>query len=52
MGFDADIVELSNLRGEDVQVRSIYKPENGSSVADLRMHWDGVSCYVYPDDAR
>ena len=29
MGFDADIVELSNLRGEDVQVRSIYKPENG-----------------------
>ena len=41
MGFDADIVELSNLRGEDVQVRSIYKPENGSSVADLRMHWDG-----------
>ena len=24
-----------------LQVRSIYKPENGSSIADLRMHWDG-----------
>ena len=39
-GFDADIVELSNLRG-DVQVRSVYKPDNGSSIADLRLHWDG-----------
>ena len=40
MGFNADIVELSNLRG-DVKVRSVYKPDNGSSIADLRLHWDG-----------
>lgn len=40
IGFDADIVELSNLRG-DVQTRSIYKPATTSSIADLKMHWDG-----------
>ncbi|MDE5980694.1 MAG: formylglycine-generating enzyme family protein, partial [Bacteroidaceae bacterium] len=38
-GFDAEIVELSNLRG-DVRMRSVYKPKNGSSISDLRMHWD------------
>lgn len=40
-GFSADIVELSNLRDGDVQVRSIYKPANTSSIADLKLHWDG-----------
>lgn len=39
-GFDAEIVELSNLR-ENINVRSVYKPTNGSSIADLRLHWDG-----------
>ncbi len=39
-GFDAEIVELSNLRG-DITLRQVYKPDNGSSIADLRMHWDG-----------
>ena len=39
-GFDAEIVELSNLRG-DIRSRQVYKPDNGSSIADLRLHWDG-----------
>lgn len=39
-GFDAEIVELSNLRG-DIQMRQVYKPKNGSSIADLKLHWDG-----------
>ena len=39
-GFNADIVELSNLRDE-VQIRTIYKPDNSSSIADLKLHWDG-----------
>ena len=39
-GFNADIVELSNLRDE-VQIRTIYKPGNTSSIADLKLHWDG-----------
>lgn len=39
-GFDAEILELSNLRGE-IKSRQIYKPDNGSSIADLRLHWDG-----------
>lgn len=39
-GFDAQILELSNLRGE-ISRRTVYKPSNGSSIADLRLHWDG-----------
>ncbi|MEI6678942.1 MAG: SUMF1/EgtB/PvdO family nonheme iron enzyme [Mariniphaga sp.] len=39
-GFNAEIAELSNLRGE-IHSRTIYKPANGSSVADLLLHWDG-----------
>lgn len=38
-GFDAEIVELSNLRG-DIRSRTIFKPDNGSSVPDLKLHWD------------
>ena len=38
-GFNAEIIELSNLRG-DIRTRQVYKPSNGSSVSDLRMHWD------------
>lgn len=38
-GFDADIVEISNLKGTP-SLRTVYKPSNGSSIADLRMHWD------------
>ncbi|MDD3038309.1 SUMF1/EgtB/PvdO family nonheme iron enzyme [Bacteroides sp.] len=39
-GFDAEIVELSNLRG-DIEMRRIYKPSNGSSISDLKLHWEG-----------
>ena len=39
-GFNAEIAELSNLRGE-IESRTIYKPTNGSSVTDLLLHWDG-----------
>ena len=39
-GFNAEIVELSNLRDE-VQIRTMYKPDNTSSIADLKLHWDG-----------
>lgn len=38
--FDAEIAELSNLRGE-IQSRTIFKPDNGSPVSDLMLHWDG-----------
>ena len=30
-GFNAEIAELSNLRG-DIKTRTIFKPNNGSSV--------------------
>ena len=39
-GFNSEIVEISNLRG-DMQMRSVYKPKNTSSIADLKLHWDG-----------
>lgn len=39
-GFEAEIVELSNLRG-DIQMREIFKPQNTSSIADLKLHWKG-----------
>lgn len=38
-GFDCEIAELSNLRGE-VKTKTIYKPENGAVVNSLKMHWD------------
>ena len=39
-GFDAEIAELSNIRGK-VESRTIFKPTNGSCVTDLQLHWDG-----------
>ena len=39
-GFDSEIVELSNLRGE-IKMRQVYKPASGSPIADLRLHWNG-----------
>lgn len=39
-GFDAEIVELTGLRG-DMQMKSIFKPlVKDASIADLRLHWD------------
>lgn len=52
-GFDADIVEISNIKGSPV-LKSIYKPSNGSSIADLRIHWDAdkVMFTQLQDDKR
>lgn len=37
--FNAAIVELTDLRG-NVQLREVYRPQNRSSISDLRLHWD------------
>ena len=39
-GFNAEIVEISNLR-DKINLRTVYKPQNSASIADLKMHWDG-----------
>ncbi|MDR3061141.1 MAG: SUMF1/EgtB/PvdO family nonheme iron enzyme, partial [Dysgonamonadaceae bacterium] len=39
-GFHAEIMELTNLRG-DIRSRTIFKPMNTSSVPDLKLHWNG-----------
>lgn len=51
--FNANIVEISNFK-KDVQVKHIYKPDNFSSIADLRMHWDAdrVMFTQLQDDKR
>ena len=38
-GFNAEIMELNNLRG-DIKARTIFKPTNTSSVPDLKLHWN------------
>lgn len=50
-GFDAEIAELSNLRGE-IKTRTIYKPDNGSSVPDLTLHWDADRILFTMSDAN
>lgn len=39
-GFRASIVELSNLRGDKLKERVIYKPKDDAPVTDVHMHWD------------
>lgn len=39
-GFNAEIAEISNLRGNEVKYRTIYKPKAKVAVADLMLHWD------------
>lgn len=39
-GFRASIVELSNLRGDKLKERIIYKPTTDAPVTDVHMHWD------------
>ncbi|MFI3294613.1 MAG: NPCBM/NEW2 domain-containing protein, partial [Rikenellaceae bacterium] len=40
-GYDTEIIELSNIRGEQLQKRSLFKPENGGLIAEVDLHWDG-----------
>jgi len=40
LGFDAAIVEMTNLRN-NIRFRTVYKPKDSLSIADLRLHWDG-----------
>jgi formylglycine-generating enzyme required for sulfatase activity len=50
-GFNAEIAELSNLRGE-IKQRTIFKPTNGSSVADLLLHWDAEKILFTATDEK
>jgi len=38
-GFNAEIVELTNLR-DNIRLRTVHKPQNAASIADLKIHWD------------
>lgn len=39
-GFDASVVEITCFR-QQPRLRTVYKPDNTSSIADLKLHWDG-----------
>ena len=38
-GYDAELIELSNLRGE-IKERSVFKPKDGNILSDVLLHWD------------
>ncbi len=38
-GFNAEIAELSDLRS-GIKYRTIFNPDNTSSLPDLKLHWD------------
>lgn len=40
-GFKADIIELTQIK-DMPQTRSVYKPDHSTSIADLKLHWDGT----------
>lgn len=50
-GFDAELVELSNLGGE-IKERSIYKPNNGGILTDAMLHWNGENVLFTSTDDR
>lgn len=52
-GFDAQIVELSGLRGDKLKERLIYKPNSDASVTDVHLHWDADRMlFTSTDSAR
>ncbi len=53
-GFNGEIAELSNLRGDvkDVALRTIYKPADSTSVTDMQLHWDGERILFTTTDAN
>ncbi len=38
-GFDCEIVEISNLRGQQ-QVKTLFKPSTTAPISDICLHWD------------
>ncbi|MFI3261797.1 MAG: NPCBM/NEW2 domain-containing protein, partial [Rikenellaceae bacterium] len=39
-GYDAEIMEISNLRGDKLDKRTIFKPTNGGIIAEPELHWN------------
>ncbi|MBQ9813110.1 MAG: SUMF1/EgtB/PvdO family nonheme iron enzyme [Thermoguttaceae bacterium] len=40
-GWDAELGVLSDLRSDNPEFRTIYKPENGRPILEPELHWDG-----------
>lgn len=50
-GFDAELVEISNIGG-DLSERLVYKPINGGILTDAMLHWDGDKVLFTSTDDR
>lgn len=40
-GFDADLLELSGIRSDNIKERIIYEAPDGDVITDATLHWDG-----------
>lgn len=39
-GYKASICELSGLKNDSINSRTIYRPEGDEGIADVQLHWD------------
>ena len=51
-GYDAQIVELSDIRSDKPTERLIYKGTNGNVVTDVQLHWDANRMIFTSQDDR
>lgn len=52
-GFEASIVELTDLRNENPTKKTLYKPDINSAITSLQLHWDADRLiFTSQDDKR
>lgn len=51
-GFDAEIVEMSDLRSETPKMRSIFKPKGDQVITDVQLHWNADRMIFTSQDDR
>lgn len=52
-GFEASIVEFTNLRSDKPTKRTLYKPSENSAITSLQLHWDADRLiFTSQDDKR
>ncbi|MGL5682335.1 MAG: SUMF1/EgtB/PvdO family nonheme iron enzyme [Marinifilaceae bacterium] len=52
-GFEASIVELTNLRETKPTIKTLYKPTKNAAITSLQLHWDANRLiFTSQDDKR
>ncbi len=39
-GYDSEIIEISNLRGDELKTRTVFSATNGGPIAEPELHWN------------